>query len=194
MSRVPRREEGQAVTAVAVVVVLLLVAAALGIVFRFGKVTSEVSKIQSGADAAALAGAQQVVDEAYGKIVASLRSRRSHWACGDGQARARAFAARNATELTRYCYYPLADRVEVTVRSAFVTETGRRESESAVAETGRHLDACIVLTIPGTTTGYETTATCGDVIVRVYVDTSGNVTLLTTRAEIKRMFRVTLRE
>ncbi|GIL35665.1 pilus assembly protein TadG-related protein [Phycicoccus jejuensis] len=191
-----RREEGQAVTAVAIVVVLVLVAAALGIVFRTGKVSSEVSKIQSGADAAALAGAQQVREDAYDNIVRSLQSRvpRGFWSCGDGQGRAQSFASRNSTDVTTYCYYPLADRVEVSVRSDFVTETGRRESADAVAQTGRRLGPCIVVAVPGSTTGYETTADCGDVTVRVYVDTTGNVTLLTTVAEVKKMFRVTLRE
>ena len=194
--RIRRREDGQAVTAVAIVAVLILVAAALGIVFRTGKVTSEVSKIQSGADAAALAGAQQVREDAHGRIVSSLHSRvpRSFWTCGDGQGRAQSFAGRNDTDLTTYCYYPLADRVEATVRSDFVTETGSRESASAVAETGRRLGPCIVVAVPGSTTGYETTADCGDIVVRVYVDTTGNVTLLTTPSELKRMFRVTLRE
>ena len=192
--RAARAEAGQAVTAVAITTALIVVAAALGMIFSFGKGTSEMSKLKSGADAAALAGAQRVVNEAHGRIMSSLHSRSSHWNCGDGQARAASFASRNSTSLTSYCYFPLADRVEVTVRSTFVTETGRTESATSVAETGRRLATCIVVTIPGSLTGYQTTATCGDITVDVYVDSSGNATLLTPPGQIKDMFRVTLRE
>ena len=88
----------------------------------------------------------------------------------------------------------MALRPQVSAVYLFNLETGRRESADAVAQTGRRLGPCIVVAVPGSTTGYETTADCGDVTVRVYVDTTGNVTLLTTVAEVKKMFRVTLRE
>ncbi|NHA69455.1 pilus assembly protein TadG-related protein [Phycicoccus flavus] len=194
MERTRRHEQGQAVTAVAITAVLVLVGAALSIVYSFGRVSSEASKIQSGADAAALAGAQQVREEAHGKIISSLHSHHSHWSCGDGQGRASSFAARNDTRIVRYCYYPLADRVEVTVRSDFVTKTGQQEEATAVAETGRRLDGCVVVEIPGSTVGYETTADCGDIEVRVFVDTSGNATLISPPGHIKDEFEVTLRE
>ncbi|MGL4176969.1 MAG: hypothetical protein ACRCSN_12920 [Dermatophilaceae bacterium] len=160
-------------------------------VFTFGKGTSELSKIKSGADAAALAGAQDVVDSAWRTIDASLRSKQQEFRCGDGQGRASQYASRNSTSLTSYCYFPLADRVEVTVRSTFVTETGNRETARSVAELDHRLGPCVVVTVPSQT-GYYTTATCGDITVDVYVDSSGTARLVTPEPELKGMFRVTL--
>jgi hypothetical protein len=188
-----RREDGQAVTAAAVIAMLMVVAAALGMIFTFGKGTSEMSKIKSGADAAALAGAQQVVNDSWMKIDASLRSKKDEWNCGDGQGRAGRYASRNSTQVTSYCYLPMADRVEVQVVSKFVTETGKPEDARSVAEIGHRLGACVVVTMPSTT-GYYTTATCGDLVVDVYVDSGGDAHLVTPEPALKKMFRVTLAE
>lgn len=186
-----RREEGQAVTAVAIAAVLITVAAALGMITQFGKGISEVSKIKSGADSAALAGAQDVIDRAWNKIDASLRSTRNEFLCGDGQGRASRYASKNSTSLTSYCYSPTSDRVEVRVRSTFVTATGEAESAQSVAELGRRLGPCVVITIPSQT-GYYTTAGCGEVLVDVYVDSGGEAHLITPETVLKKMFRVTL--
>ncbi|MBR7742640.1 hypothetical protein KC207_04980 [Phycicoccus sp. BSK3Z-2] len=193
--RTRRQEAGQAVTALVVAATLLVVGAALALVYRGSAAASQASTIQSGADAAALAGAQRVADQAWGKIQASLNSRRGEWHGNDGFGRAQSYASRNDTRLTTYSYFPLADRVEATVTSDFRTETGSPERASAVAETGRRLAVCIVVTIPGSVTGYETTATCGDITVDVYVDPSGGtVTLLTPPGQLKKEFRVRLVE
>ena len=188
-----RDESGQAVTAIAIVATLVVLAAALMISTRIAKGSSEVSKIQSGADAAALAGAQDVVNGAPGKIRASLVSKNNEFRCGDGQARAAEFAGRNSTSLTSYCYVPMADRVEAQVVSRFVTETGRPERARAVAELDKRLGACIIVTLPSTT-GYYTTATCGDITVDVYVDSAGDPHLITPEPAIKAMFTVTLKD
>ncbi|MGL4742798.1 MAG: hypothetical protein ACRCXL_00205 [Dermatophilaceae bacterium] len=198
--RTKRNEQGQAVTAVAVTAMFVVVAATLGLVFTFGKGTSELSTIQSGADAAALAGAQDVADSAWQTLDLSLRSTRQEFRCGDGRGRASTYASRNSTALTTYCYFPEADRVEVTTRSTFVTETGRRETARSVAELGQRLGPCTLTasspppkpsTLPTQPRG-NTTARCGDITVDVRFDSAGDARLATSESELNAKLQVTL--
>lgn len=189
-----RREEGQAVTAVAVTTMLLVMGAALWMIYPFGRGESELSKLKSATDAAALAGAQSVVSEAWTNVEVSLNSKAIAWFCGDGQSRAHEFAQKNDATVTSYCYFPLADRVEVDAKTDYVTATKKVESAHSVARLGRRLGPCLPdEPLEPTAAGYEAMATCGEVHVRIFVPPSTHpLKLLTTPEELKAMFKVRL--
>lgn len=190
------KESGQAVTAIAVVVTLILVWVALHMIKDFGQGNSELSKLKSSADAAALAGAHDSVGFMWGRIEMSLNSKKSEWKCGDGRGSASQYANRNDSRLTSFCYYPGRDRVEATTRTKAVTATGKRESATSVAELGLSLAACTPdEPLVTTYSGYYATATCGDVHVDIYVPPSTTpLKLITPEPVLKKMFRVRLVE
>lgn len=189
-----QRERGQAVTAITMVATLVLVWVALNVIQDFSKGNSELSKLKSSADAAALAGAHDSVGFMWGRVQASLNSKKNEWKCGDGRGSASEFANRNDATLTRFCYTPGRDRVEATTRTKRVTATGDRESATSVAELGIALGACTPdEPLVETTSGYQATATCGDLQVKIYVPpTTEPLTLITPEPALKAMFRVRL--
>lgn len=136
-----RAENGQAPTAIIVVVAVLLLALAMLYLPRLAKASGQADAIQSAADAAALAGAQQIAKDAPGALVSALVSGHG-LSCGMGQVAASSFADRNGTNLVSYCYHPTTDRVEVVVESKNVTETGRRERRSATGSLSLDLGPC----------------------------------------------------
>ncbi|GGL39645.1 hypothetical protein H9L10_13435 [Phycicoccus endophyticus] len=142
-----RDERGQVAMWLVVVVAFALVGLGTTAYARLAKATDEVSRIQTAADAAALAGAQAIVRDAPNAIREAVLSG-SGVPCGLGREAAQDFAARNDATLTRYCYYPESDRVEVTTRSNAVTESGSREERSAVAELGITLGPCVLPEAP----------------------------------------------
>ena len=109
--------------------------------------TDEVSGLQTAADAAALAGAQAIARDAPKAIKEAVKTG-SAIPCGLGHSEAQEFAARNGASVTGYCYYPVQDRVEVTVRSQGVLESGNHESTTAVAELGLTLGPCVLPDAP----------------------------------------------
>lgn len=134
-------ERGAVSMSLMVVVGILLLAFALLVSLRIAMATDEASRLQSAADAAALAGAQSILDDAPGQIVSALVT--GQVIPGSlGQKDAADFANRNDTTLVSYHYSPLQDRVVATVRSNAVLESGEREERSAVAELGASFGAC----------------------------------------------------
>lgn len=141
LARGQRRERGAASMTLLVVVAVLLLAFAMMVSVRLATAADEASELQGAADAAALAGAQSIIQDAPGEIVSALVSGNSiPWDLG--QARAQSFADRNDATLRRYEYDPLADRVRVTVRSRERLESGEREERSAVAKLGISVNSC----------------------------------------------------
>lgn len=150
------RERGAAAMSIIVVVSILLLAFAMLFGLRLSKATDEASGLQTAADAAALAGAQQVISGAPGQIVSAIKNGRG-LPCGLGQDNASDFAQRNDATLVEYCYYPADDRVRVTVRSNKVLESGKREERSASAKLGMALGPCSIPAKPTPSTSSSTT-------------------------------------
>ena len=141
------REQGQAAMWLVLTVAFLLVALGVTAYSRLVSATDEVSGLQTAADAAALAGAQAIARDAPQAIKDAVRDGGGS-PCGLGRGEAQSFAARNGATVTSYCYYPVQDRIEVTVRSQSVLESGRREDASAVAELGLRLGPCVLPDAP----------------------------------------------
>ena len=141
------REQGQAARWLVLTVAFLLVALGVTAYSRLVSATDEVSGLQTAADAAALAGAQAIARDAPQAIKDAVRDG-GGIPCGLGRGEAQSFAARNGATVTSYCYYPVQDRIEVTVRSQAVLESGRREDASAVAELGLRLGPCVLPDAP----------------------------------------------
>ena len=141
------REQGQAAMWLVLTVAFLLVALGVTAYSRLVSATDEVSGLQTAADAAALAGAQAIARDAPQAIKDAVRDG-GGIPCGLGRGEAQSFAARNGATVTSYCYYPVQDRSEVTVRSQAVLESGRREDASAVAELGLRLGPCVLPDAP----------------------------------------------
>lgn len=150
-------ESGAAAMTLIVVVGILLLAFAMLFGVRISKATDEASGLQAAADAAALAGAQSIVDDAPGQIVSALVN--GQQIPGSlGQGRAEDFANRNDATLVSYGYSPSQDRVRVTVRSKDVLESGEREERTAGAKLGLALGPCETPQTPATPTSSSTSS------------------------------------
>lgn len=140
-TRTQRSERGQ----VGMWLILIVSAGLIGLgataYTRLISATDQISTLQTAADAAALAGAQSIAKDAPNAIKAAVLGGGS-LPCGLGRGAAQSFASRNDATLTSYCYSPIQDRIEVTVRSNDVLESGQRESTDAVAELGIKLGPC----------------------------------------------------
>lgn len=134
-------EAGAAAMSVVVMASVLLLGFAMLVGVRLSKATDEASGLQAAADAAALAGAESIVDDAPGQIVSALVNGQA--IPGDlGSSAAQDFASRNDTTLVSYSYSPSQDRIRVTVRSNDVLESGEPEERSAAAKLGMPFTAC----------------------------------------------------
>jgi hypothetical protein len=142
-----RRERGQAAMWLVLTMAFLFLALGVTAYSRLVSATDEVSGLQSAADAAALAGAQSIARDAPEAIKDAVRTG-GGIPCGLGRSEAQDFAARNGATVTEYCYFPVQDRIEVTVRSQAVLESGQRESTSAVAELDLRLGPCVLPDAP----------------------------------------------
>jgi hypothetical protein len=140
-------EGGQAAMWFILTMAFLFVALGVTAYSRLVSATDEVSSLQTAADAAALAGAQAIARDAPQAIKDAV-SNGGGIPCGLGRGEAQAFAARNGANVTGYCYYPVQDRIEVTVRSQAVLESGRQENASAVSELDLRLGPCVLPDAP----------------------------------------------
>ena len=142
-SQAQRNERGQ----VAMWLILVVAAGLIGLgataYTRLVSATDEISGLQTAADSAALAGAQSIAKDAPQAIKDAVLGGGS-LPCGLGRGEAQSFASRNGAEVTSYCYHPIQDKVEVTVRSEKVLESGQKESTKATAELGLKLGPCKV--------------------------------------------------
>lgn len=139
-----RDDAGQVVSALVIVVALGLVLVAVRVLLPVARSADLSQRAQAAADAAALAGADQLVDDL-----------RRHWttpfldpddvtrwmACGSGSGRARTYAARNDARLVAYCYVLGTDRIQVRVEGRTSIEGSRPRAE-ATAELGVQWSAC----------------------------------------------------
>lgn len=135
------REAGQVGTWPILVIAFAILALGVVVFTRLSTATKEAAEIQLAADAAALAGAQAIGQDAPGQIVSALMSGGTLPA-SLGQGPAQNFASRNGSRVIHYTYNPVQDRVTVRVRSQAVTESGQREEATAVARLGLRLGPC----------------------------------------------------
>ena len=202
------REAGAATTAIVIAVSVLLLGVAFFYTQRVAKAEDQGSTLQVGADAAALAGAYQTIDNAPGWL-ADLVNGGALPAGGSGQGAASDFAIRNGGSLVGYHYAASVDRIEVQVKSKGVLESGSREVSVAAARIGKRVAACVLPANPAPTStstsqpGEEAAptkapsvtgvATCGEVKVPVKVDPdSGKVTITLTDTQIRALFTASL--
>jgi len=160
-------EEGQASTALLLSFTFVLLLVAVMAIPRFAKAGTERTGLDSAADVAALAGAQQV-QEMLPQIVEAYA-----WSGGEspgggaiGAEAAISFAERNGSHVVMYQYTPVDGLVSVTVRSNKVQENGMQNTGHAVADSGFAFGAGCALDVPTPTplSGpvVSTTSTPGD--------------------------------
>lgn len=158
-------EDGQVVTALVVMVSGIILAIVVAGLIPLGQATDESSQASNAADAAALGGATAVRDVLLAEVARlrfdDLDALGRSWPCSMGRDGAEDFAARNAAVVTRYCYFPLEDRIEVDVqlRSTGLPGNGPARAR-AVASVGLRLSTCRRRDDPSPPT--TTTATVAD--------------------------------
>lgn len=207
------RERGQATTSIVLVFSLLLLGLGFVYTFRVAKIQDQAGGLTTAADAAALAGAQSIVSDIPGHLVAAMNSGKP-LAGNLGLPAAQEFASRNGAQIVYYRYFPAEDRVDVRVRSTTVLETGKQEEATASARVGVSIAACSLPKAPSPTpkpapsatptaspapppppppTSYDGMATCGDLKLPVKVSTTtGDVTLKISASALKAMFKPAL--
>jgi len=180
--------------------IVLLVGLGLWVT-KLGQATDQKSKVQIAADAAALAGAQQIRKEVPELVRAAIRGRVADPfgnMCGMGRTQAADFARRAGAAVTTYCYYPHSDTVQVSVESSSVSVSGDPAKADAAARVGKTLSRCSVLPTPATTTStppastatttttpttttippnFNVTVDCGGLSLDVVLDDTGVITL-----------------
>lgn len=140
-------EDGQVAIALVLLMVFLLLAASVKILMPLGRAADLSERSRTAADAAALAGMQDVRDELVTRLSLPLPNKAavSDWvSCGSGGGRASDLAARNDATLVAYCYAPGPDRVSVQVRGRTgLPEAGTARPEAeATAQLGLRWGSC----------------------------------------------------
>ena len=122
MRRRRHREAGQSPVMAVLVLAAIAIVAAIFVTGRLAVATQDKAGAQHGADAAALAGAQFVLDEIPTEVAPGFLSPTDiPVLLGPGRCvqtgRAQAFqlASANGDQLTDYCYDPFTDEIDVTV-------------------------------------------------------------------------------
>ena len=199
MSR-KRGEQGQVSTAILMSFTFVLLTIAMMAIPNFTRAGTERTGLDSAADAAALAGAQQVQEMLPQIVEAYARSGGESPAVGSiGAESAISFAERNGSHVVMYQYTPVDGLVSVTVRSNKVQENGMQNTGHAVADSGFAFGGRCVLDVPTPTpmSGpvVSTTSTpggagepalapieqtsghmrCGDKVIDVDIDEHGGV-------------------
>jgi hypothetical protein len=139
-----RDDAGQVVTAVLVLVVLGLLVVAVQVLLPVGRAADLKERAQAAADAAALAGAQDVKREVITRWSVPLIAPADldNWlGCPNGAGEAAAFAGRNDARVTRYCHAFAIDRVQARVEGNTPLD-GRRPLAAADARLGIPWSAC----------------------------------------------------
>ena len=205
-----RSEAGAATTAIVIAVSVLLLGVAFFYTQRVAKAEDQGGTLQVGADAAALAGAYQTIDDSPDWL-SGLVNGGALPAGGAGQGAAGGYATRNGGSLVGYHYSASQDRIEVQVRSKAVLESGSREVAVATASIGKRLAACVLPQAPVATPtptatatpsptatptkapSFSGVATCGELTVPVKVDpNTRKVTITISASEIKALFTASL--
>jgi hypothetical protein len=196
MTRLSRDDRGQITTAVVIVGIVVVVWLGL-VVVKFGQAIDEKSHFQTAADAAALAGAQQIRAQIPGRVRLFIEGAGVGAfmpdAPGLGQGAAVDFAGRAGSEVTSYSYDPFSDTVRVSVigrDDSLVVGSPAKATATAEARVGLILDRCqIPATATSTSTSSSSTSTsvssgtpppapsdiaCGDLRIKMKLSSGGD--------------------
>jgi uncharacterized membrane protein len=177
MSRLRRDDRGQITTALVMVGIVLLVALGL-LVTKLGQATDAKSKVQSAADAAALAGAQQIRKEVPELVSTAIQDGGASPFVLDpgemGVKQAWDFAGRAGAAVIEYSYIPDTDTVHVKVESLSLSVSGSKAVAVAEARVGKTLGVCAAAS-PSPANG-KVTLTCGGLSLLVALDAAGGIT------------------
>lgn len=162
-------DDGQVVTALVVLAFAMILAVVVVGLAPLGQATDESSQAANAADAAALAGANEVRDLLLADV-GQLRFedldvflRGSTGCSATGRAAAEDYAQRNGAAVTSYCYRPIRDRIEVEVRMrATGLPSGGPARGDAVAALGMNFAGCTRHDDPVPTTTTTTATTLVD--------------------------------
>jgi uncharacterized membrane protein len=188
MTRLSRDDSGQITTAVVIVGIVVVVWLGLAVT-KFGQAVDERSHFQTAADAAALAGAQQIRKQIPELLQTSLdRSGIGSFMSNAsdnvlGQDAAADFADRAKAEVTDYHYDPRSDTVTVFVRGradSVVTGSSLKTTATAKAGVGLILDGCRPPIPPSSPLDIS----CGDLDIKM----GGGDKIDTTAADILGQF------
>jgi len=148
--RIARDEHGQVATGLIICAALALVAIAFWVMVPIGSAVNQKSDTQNAADAAALAGADNVIEH----VVDDIRTlpvgpfQPSTFFCGLGASDAQQLAHRNGAHTVSYCYDWRTDRATVEVEADKALSGGQRSKAKAVAQTGVPWGSCHFTDLP----------------------------------------------
>jgi hypothetical protein len=148
-----RDDSGQVATGLIICAVLALIAIGFGVMLPIGSAVNQKSGAQNAADAAALAGADNVIQHVI-EDIATLPDgpfQPSAFFCGLGAADAGRLAQSNGAHVTSYCYDWRSDQATVEVEANKALSGGQHSKARAVAETGVPWDACHFTGVPTST-------------------------------------------
>jgi hypothetical protein len=140
-----RGDDGQVISFLTVGMVLTLVAITVVLLVPLGRATDQREGAQTAGDAAALAGAQQVRNDAVDELLAGLARKEdlaTSLTCGTGAGQAADLATRNGARIVRYCYDVADDRVEVLVEGVRNVQ-GTHVPARSVASVGARWGGCV---------------------------------------------------
>lgn len=152
MRRLRRADDdsGQVATGLIICSLLGLVAAAFWVMLPIGSAVNQKSGVQNAADAAALAGADDVVAH----VIQDVRTlpvgpfEPDTFFCGLGETDARSLAKENGAHVTSYCYDWHTDEATVEVASDKALSGGQHSKAKAVARTGVPWGDCHFVGLP----------------------------------------------
>lgn len=148
----PRGDQGQVATVVIVLVALGLLLVIARVMLPIGEAADQRTRAQTAADAAALAGAEQVRDWVPSALLMALVPNVlpdgpvtvvNDWVRADiGAGEAHQYAVRNGARITQYRYIWSEGLVEARVVFDAAAETGGRAEAVARARVGPELAPC----------------------------------------------------
>lgn len=148
-----RDDSGQVATGLIICAVLALVAITFWVMLPIGSAVNQKSGAQNAADAAALAGADNVIEH----VISDLQTlpigpfQPTTFFCGLGAGDAGRLAQENRAHVTSYCYDWRTDESTVEVASDKALSGGQHSQARAVARTGVPWGACHFVGLPSPT-------------------------------------------
>jgi hypothetical protein len=175
MNRLKHNDRGQITTAFVMVGTVMVLALGMWAA-KLGQATDQKSHVQIAADAAALAGAQQIKKDAPGQILAAITAGGvGDFNCDLGQAAATDFAIRAGASVLTYCYSSGTGIVTVSVASLTNSVSGKPAIAHAKARVGPSLANCVLPkpkpVVPPDTTD---TAVCGSQDIPIVIHGDGS--------------------
>lgn len=153
LRRRSRDDSGQVATGLIICSVLGLIAVGFWVMLPLGSAVNQKSGAQNAADAAALAGAGEVISHVVDDVrTLPVGPFDPHtFFCGLGESDARSLAADNGAHVTSYCYDWHTDEATVQVASDKALSGGQHSKAKAVARTGVPWGDCHFVGLPSPT-------------------------------------------